>query len=270
MKLPKATLVSTTILLLVIGVAFAVLKIPLTQKYALQIFALVILVFFVTRKFKERKFWHVLPNSAFPEMPLLTFAFLILIGSTGNLNSHFFALTYILLFLLAVASEAISAIIATVAIMIFYFAMTPEADTNQLINLITLPVLLTFFLFAKKQYDESQANKLLLQEEAGEAAKSSAAISDLTSFINTFLKPKLWAIANNAQKKDSSLQETLGQISLLSSETDKILHQIEKNMESKIQEEDGEGSEEQFEQQSGETPKENSNQDVQKTQETNS
>lgn len=229
----KSSRIQTVFLLAAVGLAFALLQIPLAREYALQIFALTILIFFLVKKLKKAKFWHVLPENASVEIPLLTLAFLILIGATGNLTSHFFVLTYVLLFLLAITNKANTAIGTTVAIMIFYFAVNPELNTAQMINLMTLPLLLAFFLFAKRQYDESQINKLLLREETNAAVKSSAAVSDLTSFIRNFLKPKLKTIVNHAEEKDSSLEETISQISLLDSETDKLLHQVEEKVEEK-------------------------------------
>lgn len=218
--------IQVVLLLSSIALAYVSLQFQPAREYALQVFALAVLIFFAIKRLKKAKIWHVLPENASVEMSLLTFAFLILIGATGNLESHFFALTYVLLFLLAMTNKANTAISSTVAMMSFYFLLSPNLNTSQFINLMTLPLLLAFFLFAKWQYDESETSKLLLEEETSVSVSSLATIGDLTSFINNFLKPKLKIIRKISQSKDGTLRETINQISLLESETDKLLEQL--------------------------------------------
>jgi hypothetical protein len=160
------------------------------------------------------------------EMSVISFAILVLIGNTGNLNSPVLFLTYIHLFLLAMTTRPMTAISSTVAVMIFHFALSPVLNTAEIINLFSLPLLLTFFLFAKKQYDNLQISKAKLELERANTDAQLNTVGDLTSFIDDFLKPKLTIIVNLSQKKESTLAETIAQISLLESETNKVLQNI--------------------------------------------
>ena len=213
-------------ILLVAAVALAYfwLQVPALSRYSLQIFAATVFVFFVIKRLKKAKLWHVLPESMSLEMALVTF--LLLIGATGNIESHFYVLTYIHLFLLTLTTRVSTAISTTVAVMIFHFMLTPGLDLGELNSVLTLPVLLTFFLFAKRQYDEVQLEKTLLAKETAIAESFSSAEHNLETFITDFLKPKLRSLQQLAAKDNTSAKEVATQVSLLESEADKVLSQV--------------------------------------------
>lgn len=147
-------------LLLAITLAYLWLQVPILKQYSFQIFSLFVAAFLIMKRFKKAKLWHIMPDMASFEITLITFAFLLLIGATGNTKSLFFPLGYIHLFFLVMASEVPTAIIATVAIMLFHYSVEPSLETATLQAILTLPIMLAIFLFARKQYDEAHLNKI--------------------------------------------------------------------------------------------------------------
>jgi hypothetical protein len=116
--------------------------------------------FLIIKRYKKAKAWHILPDWASLEITLITFAFLLLIGATGNTLSPFYPLTYIHLFFLVMTSHIQTAIVATIAIMLFHYAVEPEMSMATIQAITTLPIMLAIFLFARKQYDEAHLAKL--------------------------------------------------------------------------------------------------------------
>lgn len=147
-------------LLLAITLAYLWLQVPILKQYSFQIFSLFVAAFLIMKRFKKAKIWHIMPDMASFEITLITFAFLLLIGATGNTKSLFFPLGYIHLFFLVMASEVPTAIIATVAIMLFHYSVEPSLETTTIQAILTLPIMLAIFLFARKQYDEAHLNKV--------------------------------------------------------------------------------------------------------------
>ena len=80
----------TLVLLLAITLAYLWLQVPVLRTYSFQIFALFLAGFFIVKRFKKAKIWHILPDAASYEITLLTFSFLLLIGATGNTESYFY------------------------------------------------------------------------------------------------------------------------------------------------------------------------------------
>lgn len=147
-------------LLLAITLAYLWLQVPVLKQYSFQIFSLFVAAFLIIKRFKKAKLWHIMPDTASFEITLLTFAFLLLIGATGNTNSIFYPLGYIHLFFLVMASEVPTAIIATIAIMLFHYTVQPSLEINTIQSIITLPIMLAIFLFARRQYDEAHLNRI--------------------------------------------------------------------------------------------------------------
>lgn len=215
--------------LLVVGTIVATylwLQIPALQQYSLQAFAGAILVYFILKRVKKAKLWHVMPTNTSAELLLITFAFLLLIGSTGNLHSYFYPLAYLHLFLLVMTTSASTAIIGMTAVMVFHYALTPTMSSPEFASLSVFPLLLLFFLFAKRQYDEVRLEKKLMAAEKAEIAVIEESEASLENYLDGFLKPKLQTIKNLLQDKEPNLETVEKQLSLLESESEKILHRV--------------------------------------------
>jgi hypothetical protein len=212
------------ILALLASIVFAYIWITLDalRPYSLQIFSLTIAVFFISKRMAKAKLWHIVPEHATLEVTLLTFAFLLLIGATGNLTSPFFALSYIHLFFLVLATRPVTAIATTIATALFHFSLASTIGLESLQTLISLPALLLIFLFAKAQYDEASTSKAIIANEAQTLEKTEADRASLEHFLTIFLQPRIQTltelIANSATTKELSTQ-----LSLINSEIEKLL-----------------------------------------------
>lgn len=222
----KSPLLQAVFILSAVIAAYIWLQTPILEKYSLQAFSLVALVFFVLKRVKKAKIWHILPENLSIEMALISFAILILVGSTGNMDSPFFVLTYVHLYFLVVSSRASTAISTTIAIMIFHYAITPNMSTSEASELFVLPLLLIFFLSAKKQYDEIKQENQILEHEAILAEQAALSEQKLESFVVGFLKPKLSSLHTLATNQKTDLPELATQISLIEAESDKVLEKI--------------------------------------------
>lgn len=141
---------------------------PSLAHYSLQAFAVSSVLYFVFKKISSPQSWDFTPQKASLELIFVTFALLTLLGGTGNLDSIFYPLTYIHLFLLVFFSETWTAIILTCEIILFHFALTPLSTSSQVSHLIIIPIVLVFFLFAKDRYIESKKERLIIEEEEKE------------------------------------------------------------------------------------------------------
>jgi len=216
----------TLILLAVIVIAYLWLQLPVLSQYSLQAFAGAVLVYFLMKRVKKAKIWHVLPEDASLEMALLTFAFLLLIGYTGNIGSYFYPLTYLHLFLLVMTTAVSTAIIGTLSVMIFHYALTPALTSLEIGALLAFPLLLMFFLFAKNQYTESQVDKARLEQKEVELENAETGEMALQQFIDGYLKPKLQVIEKLLAETNPDLKVIKAQLSLLESESGKMVGRV--------------------------------------------
>lgn len=183
------SILSHTILMLsAIASAYIWLEIQPLNTYSLQAFSLAVLSYLVIKRFNKTKIWHIAPAAMSFEMALATFAFLLLIGATGNLISVFYPLTYVHLFFLVFSTHPVTAIFSTFGILVFHYGLEGGIETQDIPGLITLPLIMSFFLFAKYQYQAAVQTKKKLEIEDKLLKEEE---SDVINFIETFLKPKL-------------------------------------------------------------------------------
>lgn len=179
------------ILSLAICLVYAWLKLPFLSPYSLQLFAIVVLLYFIIKKIHKATIRQLLPAQASIEMAVITIAFLLLIGATGNIRSVLFALSFVHLFLLALKTDLVTACIVTVEIVLFHFALTPQASLAELSFLISLPVVMVFFLFAKQQYFKSFSQQQKLAAQQAQLTQSQLIDQKLERFMHGLLEEKL-------------------------------------------------------------------------------
>ena len=225
MQTPQRHIVrQSAALVLSVIAAFLWLQIPFLKPYALQGFSAAVVIFFLLKRIKKAKIWHILPSKASLEMSLLTFAFLLFIGSTGNLNSIFYPLTYVHLFFLVLATHVPAAIVATICVLFFHYALEATLGIPEIQTLFSIPIMLLIFLFAKAEYDQAHAAQALLEKEETELKEITKEQHMLHTFVNNFLKPKLLTLENLAKNPEENSKEVGTQISLLISEIEKIVN----------------------------------------------
>lgn len=179
------------ILSLAIGLVYIWLKLPALSQYSLQLFAIMVISYFVIKKIHKAKIWQLLPAQSSIEMAIITITFLLVIGATGNLRSVLFAISFVHLFLLALKTDLITACVVTIEVVLFHFALTPQASMAELSFLLSLPLVMVFFLFAKQQYFKAftQQQKLIAQQ--AQLAHSQLIDQKLERFMQGLLEEKL-------------------------------------------------------------------------------
>lgn len=199
----------TILLLFTIVLAYAWISVPFLAQYSLQIFALTIISYFLLKRYHKAKAWHIAPAYMSAEIILASFAFLMLIGATGNKDSVFYPLTYVHLFFLVFATRPSTSILVTGGLIWFHYALGIEITPTEIADLLTLPLILSFFLFTKHQYQDSLSKTVKLEEEKQLINKENQEIS---SFFNDYLQPKLNQLRQNMSSKDQFASEQIKQI----------------------------------------------------------
>lgn len=230
--------VKHTLFLLVAAVAaFIWLHIPLIEPYSLQAFVIAMIAYFLVKHIKKTRFWTFAPQSISAEMTLLTFAILLLIGFTGGTSSLLFALSYIYLFLLVFAVEATAAIAVTMLLVLYYYALALNPAAQDYVNLITLPVMTFFFLFAKTQYEQANQERIEAMTGKQKLADSRYTSHQLQVFMEDFLKPKLEYLITLLSHPEQNQKAIQGQLTLLQVEIEKMVRRCEtEEAEEKAQE----------------------------------
>jgi hypothetical protein len=224
-------------------VAYFWLSLPVLAQYSLQAFALCILLYFILKRANQAKIWQILPTTAVDEMVLVTFAFFILVGATDGTTSIFFPLMFVYLFFVSMTMNLMTSIIMTLETTLFFYALNPHLQQLNLSHLISLPVVMTFFLFAKYQYEQAKRNQNLVEIERNEInsyqiflqhkeselnslrQNSSQTSQYFVSFIQNYLQPKLDQISNMLDFSQNR-QTIKGQLSLIKVQLEKIADQL--------------------------------------------
>lgn len=217
------TALHTTLLTLAIILAYWWLHIPWLVPYSLQAFTLVILLYFVSKRLSKAKLWHIAPAAQSMEMVFATFAFMILIGATGNTTSIFFPLTFVHLFFLVLATEMSTALLITLLIVLFHYGMSPHTWQQELPSLLTIPLISLFFLFTKHQYDEVQREKTIISQEEQALQNCELQARELQTFTTTFLQPKIQQLQDLSSYAAANQAAIQGQLTLIQLEIEKLL-----------------------------------------------
>lgn len=174
------------LLLASIVCAFLWLRLPWLNSFSLQAVALVVAVYFIIKRLNKSKLNHLLPKQNSAEMSLVTFGMLLLVGKTGAISSPLFPLIYIHLFFLVMSSSRSTAAIVGSSTVLYLFALEPLITTANIGHLITIPVVLIFFMFAREQHEEVirdqqelQQEELLVEEYSEETTQLKSTISQL-------------------------------------------------------------------------------------------
>jgi hypothetical protein len=212
--------VQSLLLALAIALAFWWINQPVLSLYSLQAFSLSIFLYFVSKRISKSKLWHVLPGHESWEMVVATFAFCLVIGATGNTSSPFFVLTFIHLFFLVMTTHYSTSLVSAGLLVLFHYALSPEEVATNWPTLLSIPVILIFFLFGKRQRDEVlREQKLLAITQQDERS--------LSSFASIFLKHKLNQLKELLKYPQMNQDALLGQLLLIEIELDKVLAQVE-------------------------------------------
>ena len=164
---------ATLLTMSVLG-AYLYLQVPVLKHYSLQTFAFISALYLILQRRQRGRFYFVLPEDNSANLALINFAFLLLTGASGSLNSPFFALTFIELFFIALTATTKTSLFLVVEIMVFHFSLSIANSVNftlavaELSNLLALPIVMIFYLFARHQYEKAYHSHLLINAQAEE------------------------------------------------------------------------------------------------------
>lgn len=220
--------------------AYFWLSVPSLAQYSLQAFGGCFVLYFVLKKMNEAAIWEVLPTTALDEMLLVTFAFLILIGATGATQSVFFPLVFIYLFFLSMTMERWTALVISLLTTLFFYSLDQvTTQTPHFSQLISMPLVMIFFMFAKYQYDQAKEKQTLLQIEHNEVfsyklflekKEAELSVAENTTldwldyfqgFLFEFLQPKLDQLIQMMEFRQNQ-QVVRGQLTLIRLELEKL------------------------------------------------
>lgn len=214
--------VITSGLVVAVFSAYAWLQAPWLAQYALQAFAVGVLLFFATKFVSSRKQLSAVPTPFSLELVPLTFALLLLIGSTGSADSGFFPLIYVLLLLLVLTTGFVTTVITTAILMLFVYATSSLVSTDYWQAIISIPLMVLFFLYTEQQMNKSKIQSTQLQQDQEKLVSAQSTVSTLADYLRNFLRPKLITLIDLGSKPDTPKSIILNQLSLLLSETEKL------------------------------------------------
>lgn len=213
--------------------AYLYLQVPFLKHYSLQVFALCSALYLILQKSQKGRFYLILPDSSSANLALINFAFLLLTGASGSLASPFFAITFVELFFIALTAPTKTSLLLALEIMVFHFSLSIASSNNfvlsmaELSNLIALPIVTVFYLFAKSQYEKAYSNRLLVDAQTRELNRAKCddqAVADfVTSLINRRL-PMLEFLLSFPEKNKVAIN---AEVQVLKKDLNVLLRQID-------------------------------------------
>jgi hypothetical protein len=164
------------------------LSVPSLDYYSPQLAGVLVLIYFGMRFFRKKHLFPLSNQKSTPEFALVSTAILLLIGSTGNLDSFFFPLSYLHIFFLVMSVSALQAIGLSIAVIMFHYGLIEKLSWNAGSELMSILLLLFIFLFAKKLYEDNLKKQSVVEEQENFISTEQ---TNAILFITTFLKPKL-------------------------------------------------------------------------------
>ncbi len=220
--------IHTLAMTLGVGFIYWWLHSPSLTPYSLQAFALIGLLYFLIKGVSKTKAWHILPAFMSIETVLSTMAFLLLIGATGNTASWFYPLAYIHLFFIVFSSHLATSIFTTMLIILFHYGLSPDIAQHELVSLLTLPIIMAFFIFAKLQHEEVIRDRLIIKEEEEELRELEAEEFQVENFLQNFLEPKIVQLEKLLEHSNNT-RSIKAQLHLIRIEIEKIISRVKAN-----------------------------------------
>lgn len=214
--------------------AYLYLQIPALKNYSLQMFALITTFYLIIQKRQRGKIYLILPENSSINLVLINFAFLLLTGASGSLASPFFAVTFIELFFLALAAPIKTSLLVALEIMVFHFSLSIAASSNfilstaELSNLLALPLVMVFYIFAKDQYQKAYHNSLLIEAEERELNRAKSDDQAVAEFVSSLLNRRLPMLEFLLSFPDKNKPAIEGEIKILKRDLSNLTRLIDK------------------------------------------
>ena len=161
MNLP---IIQPIIIILSIVFSFIWANDPLLSPYTLQLIGILLISHLLYKRLTRSKSL-IKTDLNISNVVTLTIITILLVLSTGGLNSPIFFLLYLLLFSLSLLTHSLLSLVASLTIIILFLLISQPAATNQLINLISLLLITPLAHLFGTQYlkllEEKQQIKIL-------------------------------------------------------------------------------------------------------------
>lgn len=199
----KTSVTATIISVFSIALAVFWLKLPELKIFVPQLLAAIVIIYIIVKiAYQFKNNW--LPTSFFVawEIGSLLLASLLLIGSTGNTQSVFFTLIYLVIIFLVMTTSVSTSVAAGAGIVIFLASLVTQWSAQVWASIFSVPIFTIVFILIKLYY-------WTIKEQSA------------TSFLNYQVLPQLEKIQNLILEIESEAAATSP--SLLEEETLEIL-----------------------------------------------
>lgn len=209
------------------------LQVPALKHFALQVFALLAMVYILLQHRRGPLLESVMQvNSA--ELALINSAILLLIGSSGSLDSAFFVLTFVQLFFVAMAAQPSVALLMALEIAVFHFSLTAGQRTTLALsmadwtNLAAIPLVMVFYLFAKIQTQRAYYRSFLLDAGERELLKAKSDDQAVDEFVQSLLNKRLPMLEFLLSFPEKNKAQVVAEMKMLKADLNLLLRQINK------------------------------------------
>lgn len=156
---------------------------PFWSQYNLVLTAIAVMLYFLGHLIKKRAANQL--NQLTWDITIITAVVLVIVNSTGGLNSPFFFLTYLLLFITALVFEIPISFVLTSALALFFSnSLTSSRTAIQLFSLLLISPLAIYF---GKQYERLLNTKQQLKDLGKTNQKMSKDITKEESLVLPWL-----------------------------------------------------------------------------------
>lgn len=210
----------------VLGI-YLYLQVPFLREVAVQFFAFLMALYLLLMRWHSKRLSVWQSGQGF-EIVLLNAALLLLVGYSGSLYSPFYVVTFVHLFVLSMVSDYKTTLIIVVQMIAFHFslsiAVSPDLSLNMmaLSNLLALPLVTAFYLFAKWQYKKAHYHQWLAQVETRELMRARSDDKAVDEFVDSLLNRRLPMLefllsfpAKNKQAIEAEMKVLKSDLSLL-------------------------------------------------------
>lgn len=213
------------LIIISLTVSYLWVSVPSLRGVSLQLTGVLLLIYFVSKRFTSSRLHHVLPKPESFETALLTTAVAVVVGSTGSLHSPFLPLFHLILFISVLTISLEANIVKMFGLTIFLWATSTHPLTQGMwIELLSLPFLLPLMIFARLEFEEAKEEKYLHMLEDGVLSQQE---SRMLLFLSTFLKPKLSYIRQLLQTSSENTWSAIKQIEMLEQEVNSAIQDID-------------------------------------------
>lgn len=214
-------LLESLLLLASLAASYTWVSSPELRPYSLQLTAILLGIFFVSKRLSRSGVHHVLPTPESLETAFLVGAVSLVVGSTGALDSPFLPLFHLILFFGVLSLRTTGNLALVTALTVFLWATSGQPFSREdWIELLSLPFLLPLLIFARMQFDESRDRAHLLESEDEALREEEARIA---RFVRAYLRPKLRQVRNLLDTSAANAPAAAKQLALVEDEAEQIL-----------------------------------------------